>query len=705
MYVSDDTTAQYLAEGMTRWLDGVQHSSPSVKKYREFERFIASHLRLDPSQVYAAFISKPGNITVRFDQSKRARNAQILVALIDPDSIEHPMQSVETLMRYCSTQRPDVEGLVVAWQEGWQPYAVIVPAQVLQRRLQPIIDLRRVRVELYNPNAQLSLLDTQAPSRILTDEDLGPSTEVRFLVVDPEQPVDLDADEQFPFAVLTRDPWDDSGLKAMFSLTVHLGPERQPRQVPIGDVKILKKGQVSGRTAIVGDSFTELTSDYYSLGQSYSYYENIRQLPIDVHNAVLKGLRDVAFDRGIREAVQNEPAFDESLKRTGQAARALEDASKYFGTAHGGLEFTFTTNVGGQSFSTEFSFNHSTYLPDRVNAVIGYNGCGKTQLLAHIALVATSDLTQRERYSKYGTIEGADDVRFSSVIAISYSAFDTFVLPDGFWKSNEAELARRRLEEKGDVFGYAYCGLRKREEGDDEPLQSLATDPNYERPAPRGLKSIDDITDEFAKALNRARSPLRRVSLHAAIEIIQAEPSFALMGLEPYEAVNTDEWREHFEKLSTGHKIVLNILMQIIGHSDPGSLILIDEPESHLHPSLLAALMRAVNVVLRELGSYAIVATHSPVVLQEIPRRYVRILQRFGESTNVLKPLTETFGENVGYLTTNVFDLDSRKTDYHEVLAKLAEEKTLDEIEALFDGAMSMQARAYLLSLKRQGRK
>uniref|UniRef100_UPI0012F652EF AAA family ATPase n=1 Tax=Rhodococcus sp. R1101 TaxID=1170698 RepID=UPI0012F652EF len=135
---------------------------------------------------------------------------------------------------------------------------------------------------------------------------------------------------------------------------------------------------------------------------------------------------------------------------------------------------------------------------------------------------------------------------------------------------------------------------------------------------------------------------------------------------------------------------------------EPRSLILIDEPESHLHPSLLSALMKALSAVLEQYDSYAIIATHSPVVLQEIPRKYVRILKRFGAQTRVDEPLEETFGENIGILTASAFNLDSSQSDYHSVLEKLASTYTLDEIEELFDGEMSVQARAYVRAIIRQ---
>lgn len=85
-------------------------------------------------------------------------------------------------------------------------------------------------------------------------------------------------------------------------------------------------------------------------------------------------------------------------------------------------------------------------------------------------------------------------------------------------------------------------------------------------------------------------------------------------------------------------------------------MILFDEPETHLHPNAVAHLFNVMNKILKEFNSFAIIATHSPIVIQEIPRKRVILLTREGNST-ISSPMNfETFGENVSELTRHVFD-------------------------------------------------
>lgn len=691
MSETDDGTIR--TDEINALLAPVDHSLKSNKKYRAFEQYISDIGHIDPRSVYTAYISKAGNASVRFDQSSRSRNAHLLIALVDPPESEPASRTYEALQRYCGDHRPDAEFLVFTRMQGlWGPSVAIYSQENEEPQVQAFVALwpgLRVR----RPAPSLAQLVPRTDTHTHEPNVRYTSTpSLSFLVLEKGR---KESNISYPCAVLHRDQWDDYSIRSLFHLVLHLNPDLK---IEFGGVKILHEGQETGPTPMPSGEFRRLGKDYYSLGQAFSYYENLRELPSRIRQQFIRGLGDVVGDPRIRVAFEDEPAFKTSLLRTGAAVRALEDATALFidssNTASSGLRFTFSTHVGGDPFDVSFSFDDSEHLPDRINTVIGYNGTGKTQLLAHLALVATGDLHQRQEFSEYGRIVNSEAVRFSSVIAVSYSAFDTFILPDAIWSSGEeTRLAKERLDDTGEVFGYTYCGLRRRTK-----RQRQTTT------APKALKAIEEVTEEFAQARSLARAQDRKPIWLQATSIIGSEPSFGRIGTGLYSALDNAEWKVYFDSLSTGHKIVLNILVQIIGHCERRSLILVDEPESHLHPSLLAAFIRSLNLILDRFDSYAIIATHSPVVLQEVPRQYVRIVQRFGQKTSVVDPLIETFGENVGYLTTNIFHLDSEKTDYHAVLKDLAASMSLDEIEALFGDEMSMQARAYVAALQRQGR-
>jgi len=157
-----------------------------------------------------------------------------------------------------------------------------------------------------------------------------------------------------------------------------------------------------------------------------------------------------------------------------------------------------------------------------------------------------------------------------------------------------------------------------------------------------------------------------------------------------------------FGELSSGHKIILKIVTELVAHVEDTqpTLVLIDEPETHLHPPLVAALVKSVRACLDKFDGYAVIATHSPVVLQETPSRYVHVLRRMGETSRVERPKIETFGENIGVITQEVFNLDDGSTDWHDTLRRLAKSRSLDEIEEMFDKRLGFAARSYVAGIR-----
>jgi predicted ATP-dependent endonuclease of OLD family len=160
--------------------------------------------------------------------------------------------------------------------------------------------------------------------------------------------------------------------------------------------------------------------------------------------------------------------------------------------------------------------------------------------------------------------------------------------------------------------------------------------------------------------------------------------------------------RIFYRKLSSGHKMVLKMVVELTAHisgREP-TLVLVDEPETHLHPPLLAALLQSIRACLDRFDGYAVIATHSPVVLQETPSRSVRVLRRAGDTNSIQPPILETFGENIGVITQDVFNLGDGTGDWHDILARLADEYKLRQIEEMFGKPLGFAARSYILSLQ-----
>ena len=158
--------------------------------------------------------------------------------------------------------------------------------------------------------------------------------------------------------------------------------------------------------------------------------------------------------------------------------------------------------------------------------------------------------------------------------------------------------------------------------------------------------------------------------------------------------------RTLFSKLSSGHKIVLLTMTRLVETVEERTLVLLDEPEAHLHPPLLSAFIRALSDLLINRNGVGIIATHSPVVLQEVPKSCVWKVRRTNIRVEADRPEIETFGENVGILTREVFGLEVTNSGFHKMLRDAVSDSVgYGEVVDRFGGELGGEAKAIIRAL------
>lgn len=502
----------------------------------------------------------------------------------------------------------------------------------------------------------------------------------------------------YPYATLTQDNWDDFGYKTTFYVQIHLS---KVDKFDLGLVKILHIKQKLGYTPIKDYKFTSLLDEYCSLGGDLDYYINLFDLGEDIYKDYLESIQDVVLNKDVRNKFNEIEGYKVSLLRFNNIESIISDAEKMFKIKSKsflerdstGIKFNFRTRLGNKSthFDADFSFVKKGLLPNRLNVVIGYNGSGKTRLLSNLAVAASgygyenkNTLLQRN----YGYFT-QNKPTFKPVIVVSYSAFDTFSIPGNTKKEKQL------LDEDGSIFGYVYCGLRKRSPESNNP--KIRNEHYY-------MKSMDEINDEFYNSLKRIYSQDRAEIFQSVLAPLIHEPSFRSISIEEIylnDKIKESELANFYASLSSGHKIIIKILADITAQmslSQP-SLLLIDEPEVHLHPSLQAAFLQSIRICLELFDGYAILTTHSPVILQEMPSRYIRVLRRLENTSTFNKIKIETFGENINIITEAVFNLDDSMTNWNETLKSMAERYSNDKIERFFGKPLGFAPRSYLASI------
>jgi restriction system-associated AAA family ATPase len=144
--------------------------------------------------------------------------------------------------------------------------------------------------------------------------------------------------------------------------------------------------------------------------------------------------------------------------------------------------------------------------------------------------------------------------------------------------------------------------------------------------------------------------------------------------------------------LSDGEHQFLHTLGLSLLYKDKRTLFLFDEPETHFNPNWKAKFITAIRSCFKQEEQDAentmremLITTHSPLVISDCEREYVRVFRRAEDSQEVYvsRPDQETLGASISKIGIDLFDMPETIGDY--ALSKL--EVHIAELEQLNDRA------------------
>ncbi|KVE83101.1 hypothetical protein WJ00_24155 [Burkholderia vietnamiensis] len=111
--------------------------------------------------------------------------------------------------------------------------------------------------------------------------------------------------------------------------------------------------------------------------------------------------------------------------------------------------------------------------------------------------------------------------------------------------------------------------------------------------------------------------------------------------------------------LSSGEISFVRFAAQASLYIENGSLLLLDEPETHLHPNFISQFVALLDDLLSQTGSAAIITTHSVYFVREVFREQVTVLRVNDDRQVLAEPIRlQTFGADVGAISDFVFGED-----------------------------------------------
>ncbi|MNV26244.1 hypothetical protein D3C71_1173610 [compost metagenome] len=407
-------------------------------------------------------------------------------------------------------------------------------------------------------------------------------------------------------------------------------------------------------------SFDFLDINYCSIGSTVEFYYRLKESLPQQYDTVLKNLNDIARNQDVRDIFKNDIEMKKALLNTSETEYILNQYEDIINSTlrDNRYDFEFHLRIGDavKDHIVDFSFGSSTEIINRFFCLVGKNATGKTKFLSQFA----NKLTDNSEAGNFTPQRPG----FSKVIAASFSFFDKF-----------------RFPEKRDT-NYDFIGIKN--------SKGMIDEEEYSNKIWEAYKSIVKEEDKMKTWLKCLESSLEVSHLNFNISELQG--------------ISTK--KDFTEKtdgiFSSGQNIVFQFVTRFIECIEVNSILIFDEPETHLHPNIAGRLLRTINNILIEFKSFAVLATHSPIILQEIPSKFIRIFDRQENYPLIYSPTIECYGEDISTISNSIFKIEEEKELYRLTLEKLIETgHNSNEINSLFDNKLGLSARLLLKSLEK----
>lgn len=455
---------------------------------------------------------------------------------------------------------------------------------------------------------------------------------------------------EYPSFVLNfNDGWNDFGCMDWFSLfwIESIGTDVKY----IGEIKIVCKDSENAYEAIP-KTFSTLDESFCSLGMNSSFYENLyRTFSHGSLLKVLESLQDCATSIDKYEQFTQEYSIKNNLLRDMESQKAFREARIII--EGGDIERAYT-------FSYKFilPYNHAIHLPFNVEfnrtygtyrrclGIIGENGVGKSSLLSNLI----QDLANgnKENFAKEKM------PLFSCVLSISTTHFN--LLKDIDIKASKHSIPYHTspLEETRDL---ATKNLEK--------SILLIHRRRY------GGKSIFDDYEEDLQWFFDDR---------LETEKLWGEEEY---GEDTTFVVYNKEFKTLVDNFSSGELQIFQLVTFIYASINLDSLLVLDEPEVHMHPKAINKFLTFLFRIIRRYECYCIIATHSSFVVREMPGKCVYLMRRTGLDAEIGTLPIETFGESVSVLNRIIFDYDDAQTNLKQLVNRIRDSRNVQTYQSV----------------------
>ncbi len=415
----------------------------------------------------------------------------------------------------------------------------------------------------------------------------------------------------------------------------------------------------------------EKVPEYFTMLPDMETYRRIvGQLGPEEARIVLREMNDIveADDRptGRRwlSKARNNQLFLNAFLRNSEAYFTWKNAApilrgvefEELGRTSSGLHLQFQLAGRPNAHDLKFRFSQGEpVLPQRFAVVIGKNGVGKSQALAQIvdaALHGKKELTDLD----------GDRPVFNRILGFYPSPSTSSVYPSDrrkrsrFWYRRFPLMSRWSKQTASDLI----IQLARSIEG-------IAGQSRY-KIFLNAVSAIEGHTELVLRAKVGEGFPVSIFDLNQGGEQKRLERYASIhIGIEPVRLIEGKTY-----PLSSGELSFLRFAALASLFVENGTLLLFDEPETHLHPNFISQFVALLDTLLKQTGSVAILATHSVYFVRETMEDQVTVLRSDADRRiSAETPTLKTFGADVGAISYFVFGEDQPSRLAQEVETKI----------------------------------
>jgi len=497
---------------------------------------------------------------------------------------------------------------------------------------------------------------------------------IKVLLTQEGTQIDLGANEQAVVVTPIVDGWNDFNLRYRLLLRVMTG-SRATRELPM---RLLFAGHPSTNAAVEGlvskgqsVPFADIDQPFVSvLSDVTGYKDLVAELGFPEAFATLRLLHDAT-------AAQLEPVdgdislltegtfFSQGILREDSTWAAYRDGGRFLSPVppadveDSARSFTVEAELHGLPgpHRLDVDFGDDFPLSRRCMVLVGENGVGKTRLFRAIIEGLQQHPEWEENLGEPAATFPSPPL-FSRLLVFATAMSDQYPSTVSPWHGLDYRFHRLADPSTGADDNLAVALLDCLRLNNLELSRTAFLDDALHKLGIRQSLHVEVTLDEGED--NRLPNPtvidgrayLPFLEPHGEQRRLQLQgrmvPTASPKILTPSGSVRN---------LSSGEKVILRFVAAASASIRRGSLLLIDEPETHLHPRYISDFMIILNSLLDATGSIAVIATHSAFVVREVPSRRVRVarVDSVGELT-IDRPRLQTFGASIDTICQFVFD-------------------------------------------------